>query len=857
MPWGLQNEDNRNFCFLRVRVVEAQALPLPPSERGRLLESARALWQLVAARHGGELLNKRWESDGGTIVFLRGGNEEAFQSATAAAIELAESCSALTTNHSVGGHGFRASVAVHYGDGTYRARDDTLESTELAWLLRNQSQIAEPGSVAATEPVFSQLPRALQDIFHSDKEVDGRRVHTYRTSAARLTAAQVVADEATQVAQQSVALLALLQEVSVAYTKKLHPLLRRASSPGSVSLAEYKRFVLAESGLNDLLEHLRLAFENEKRGYNYKVTFWEHPRKASGKRQTQALSISGWAYPEQATPRTRVLNIAVKQGQACVGHAWALGEPYVAEDVSTDPHFLVFYSDQARLYGSLICVPIYDTLQPDERPFLGVLCLAAQVAGVFRSRERDERRFDAVWQTLKPFMTQIVLFQAARRIVEALPNDSVPKAPSSSAKGKPGRRKFLQKPKKVPPKPGARPTLLPPVAVASLASQLPVMPEGRFPNLRVCARKKRSLVSFSNCEALMVVHFLPDLGDFLNAFRLVGLQPDHTHLFYKQYQYKAKQSLIERLLLEGYRVRPLDELEEGALAGLDAANAGKRRVVIVEDGGYLVPLLHGPLKDHPATVLGAVEQTERGLRNDELLGELRFPVLDVARCDVKDRHESPHVGRAIVRNIQNLLPDRALAGMRSLVIGYGSIGERVAEALRSESARVAVYDIRAERLLSALRSGIETDEHLPNLLHKAQLVVGCTGETSLKEEHLSCLQGDGVLVSGSSGRLEIGVPALDAYAKAKAPVPGAGTEYELEPDGRRVLLLADGYPVNFHDASSGVPNDVIDVTLSALFLCACALVAGASLPAGILHDEVNALLADEKLEQQAYSMAAR
>lgn len=381
----------------------------------------------------------------------------------------------------------------------------------------------------------------------------------------------------------------------------------------------------------------------------------------------------------------------------------------------------------------------------------------------------------------------------------------------------------------------------------------------RAPLLRISARAllgervgldQRPL--FEGYVGLMVLHFLEDLRGLLHAFDLVGLKPERTYLWYKKYQYLGKQKLIEELTRYGYHVFPLEDLKSTMVDALESAKALHQRVIILEDGGYLVPLLHQMDPMWSSLVVGAVEQTERGTRNDERIDALRFPVIDVARSKLKERAESRHVGRAIVRNVQRLLKDRMLNGLRCLVVGYGRIGKAVAEAAKAEGMIPLVYDKDPGPMIEAHNDGIETSATLSHLLDRANLIIGTTGNTSLGEVEISCLRHNSVLASGSSGQEEIGVAALKLLSKRALPT-AVGTEFTLEKEDRKVLLLADGYPVNFHEADS-VPTEVIDIVLSALFVATAALAAGRALPVGISTAAADEIFDEWKLERRYHDL---
>jgi hypothetical protein len=88
--------------------------------------------------------------------------------------------------------------------------------------------------------------------------------------------------------------------------------------------------------------------------------------------------------------------------------------------------------------------------------------------------------------------------------------------------------------------------------------------------------------------------------------------------------------------------------------------------LIIEDGGYLVPEIHR-FDSIPPFVIGAVEQTARGVWNDETV-DLKIPVLTVAFSEFKKELEAPEVGNAVV-----------LITYRTSFLGEVFLGERKLE----------------------------------------------------------------------------------------------------------------------------------------------------------------------------------
>ena len=90
-----------------------------------------------------------------------------------------------------------------------------------------------------------------------------------------------------------------------------------------------------------------------------------------------------------------------------------------------------------------------------------------------------------------------------------------------------------------------------------------------------------------------MLHFLDDLAVFIESCERAGASPSCTRLFYKEYNYPNRKKLVEYFQGRGYAVSPVKEV---AAVLRDLERAGRRDIVVIEDGGYIVPALH---KGHP------------------------------------------------------------------------------------------------------------------------------------------------------------------------------------------------------------------------------------------------------------------
>ena len=282
--------------------------------------------------------------------------------------------------------------------------------------------------------------------------------------------------------------------------------------------------------------------------------------------------------------------------------------------------------------------------------------------------------------------------------------------------------------------------------------------------------------------------------------------------------YSAKQPVLDALRRLRVNVwQPGDypferELREAVQAGYEHSVANKTRIAVVEDGGYVVPLIHQSEYAHVLKrVSGAVEQTANGIWIDQEL-DLKIPVINIAQSQIKADLEAPLIGQSVVNNISRLLqqlpPGESLYRRPVLVVGMGSIGLQVAEHLvgRPNEARLTVYDVDGTKREAATAAGFQVIDgaSLLDRLKAAKIIIGCTGKVWLDTEKLLSIGHNAVVVSASSKRMEVDWDALRNSTMGEPRPVRVGKLYPLA-SGNTVALLADGLPVNFFDNDS-VPN---------------------------------------------------
>ncbi|MFI0424035.1 hypothetical protein [Spongiactinospora sp. 9N601] len=322
---------------------------------------------------------------------------------------------------------------------------------------------------------------------------------------------------------------------------------------------------------------------------------------------------------------------------------------------------------------------------------------------------------------------------------------------------------------------------------------------------------------------VLTVHHMTDFLVLVEAVRAMGVPPEAITVIDKQYPYQHADRVDAHLVRQGIAVWPWQHTAHALDSHVRRAAALGRRGLLIDDGGYTLPVLltHRP---HLLPFFdGLVEQTISGITRLERWPRLPLPVFSVAESRLKATIESYGVADAAIRNLLHVLPQEKLEGQPALVIEFGRIGEQIAAVLNARRMRVAVYDRQIVRLIAAQERGLLTARCLSTLWRSRRpvLVVGSTGRTSVRGEHAAAITRDCFLVSTTSRDREFAIAELAEEATAITGEGVVGTRLWLRP-GADVTLVGDGLPINFHFAES-LPNSSSDLILAALLVGAATL----------------------------------
>jgi adenosylhomocysteinase len=207
-------------------------------------------------------------------------------------------------------------------------------------------------------------------------------------------------------------------------------------------------------------------------------------------------------------------------------------------------------------------------------------------------------------------------------------------------------------------------------------------------------------------------------------------------------------------------------------------------------------------------VQGVTEETTTGVSRLYQMhkdGELGFPAINVNDSVTKSKFDNLYGCRESLVDGIKRATDVMIAGKVALVAGYGDVGKGCAQALKALSAQVWVTEIDPICALQAAMEGyrVVTMEYAAD---KADIFVTATGNFNvINHDHMQTMKHQAIVCNIGHFDNEIEVAALRQY-KWENIKPQV--DHIIFPDGKRIILLAEGRLVNL-GCATGHPSYVM------------------------------------------------
>jgi adenosylhomocysteinase len=207
-------------------------------------------------------------------------------------------------------------------------------------------------------------------------------------------------------------------------------------------------------------------------------------------------------------------------------------------------------------------------------------------------------------------------------------------------------------------------------------------------------------------------------------------------------------------------------------------------------------------------IQGVTEETTTGVKRLYQMakdGELPFPAINVNDSVTKSKFDNLYGCRESLVDGIKRATDVMVAGKIALVAGYGDVGKGCAQSLKGLGATVWVTEIDPICALQAAMEGfrVVTLEHAAD---KADIFVSATGNYHvITHDHMAAMKHQAIVCNIGHFDNEIDVASLKQYEwdNIKPQV-----DHIIFPDGKRIILLAEGRLVNL-GCATGHPSFVM------------------------------------------------
>jgi adenosylhomocysteinase len=209
-----------------------------------------------------------------------------------------------------------------------------------------------------------------------------------------------------------------------------------------------------------------------------------------------------------------------------------------------------------------------------------------------------------------------------------------------------------------------------------------------------------------------------------------------------------------------------------------------------------------------AAIKGVTEETTTGVHRLYQMherGELKFPAINVNDSVTKSKFDNLYGCRESLVDGIKRATDVMIAGKIAVIVGYGDVGKGCAQAMRALSAQVWVTEIDPICALQAAMEGyrVVTMEYAAEF---GDIFVTTTGNFHvITHDHMKKMKNQAIVCNIGHFDNEIDVASLKQY-KWENIKPQV--DHVIFPDGKRILLLAEGRLVNL-GCGTGHPSYVM------------------------------------------------
>jgi len=235
--------------------------------------------------------------------------------------------------------------------------------------------------------------------------------------------------------------------------------------------------------------------------------------------------------------------------------------------------------------------------------------------------------------------------------------------------------------------------------------------------------------------------------------------------------------------------------------------------MLLDDGGDLTGIIHEEHKDLLSDILGVSEETTTGvhrLYEMEKNNELMMPAMNVNDSVTKSKFDNLYGCRESLVDGIKRATDTMIAGKLAIVCGYGDVGKGSAGSLRGLGANVLITEVDPICALQASMEGYKVVD-MNDYIEEIDIFVTATGNFNVINHDQMIKMKNGAIVC-NIGHFDnkIDVEGLKKYQweNIKPQV-----DHVIFPDGKRIILLAEGRLINL-GCATGHPSFVMSCSFT-------------------------------------------
>lgn len=235
--------------------------------------------------------------------------------------------------------------------------------------------------------------------------------------------------------------------------------------------------------------------------------------------------------------------------------------------------------------------------------------------------------------------------------------------------------------------------------------------------------------------------------------------------------------------------------------------------MLLDDGGDLTQVVHEKYPELLDDIKGVSEETTTGvarLYDMAKQGQLKTPAINVNDSVTKSKFDNLYGCRESLLDGIKRATDVMTAGKMALIIGFGDVGKGCAQALRGQGATVYIAEVDPICALQAAMEGYRVVT-IEDVVESVDIFVTATGNYHvISHEHMLRMKNQSIICNIGHFDNEIDVESMRQYDwdNIKPQV-----DHIILPDGRRLILLAEGRLVNL-GCATGHPSFVMSASFT-------------------------------------------